>query len=199
MEARTKIIGIIILLILVAGIVYFLFIGPGRDLLINMGLISAMTQQEQEASENAFDVVVKNLENCAAISNTNCVCDIFPSWPGTFARNYRLAFTTTGKDTYTELIYGKKSYKNSTLKNIGIAARVVETGAVSPVLLKKELDWRDEPPIFVQEGYKNYISASLKAYKGDQPGVLYILITNLPKERLSELGPRLNELKSCNV
>ncbi|MGB9707951.1 MAG: hypothetical protein ACPLXC_01320 [Candidatus Pacearchaeota archaeon] len=197
MEARTKIIEIIILLILIAGTIYFLFIGPGKDLLRNMGLISGITPQEQEESEHAFDVVIKNLENCAALSNTNCACDVFPSWPGTFAQNYRLSFNTVGKDTFIELIYGKKSYKNSTLKDIGIAARVLETGDTTPMLIKKELDWKDEPPLFVQEGYKNYRSASIKVYKGAQQGVLYLLITNLPKERLSELKPRITELKSC--
>lgn len=193
-----KIVSIILLLVLVFVVAYSLFGGMGREILINLGLISGITPQEQEISENAFDIVVRNLENCKALEKTNCLCEIFPSWPATFSQNYKLTISLKGKNTTLNLIHGKKTYKNATLENVGISAQILDTEQFLPLSIEKTLDWKDEPPLYLEEGYKKYRVLSHVVYKSAQPNILYLLITNKPKERFSELEPRLKELKSCN-
>lgn|GEM_PF-2674033 len=192
-----KIVSIILLLVLVFVVAYFLFGGVGKEILANLGLISKLSPQEQEASESTFDVIVRNIENCKATAKTNCLCEIFPSWPGTFSQNFKLTITTSGRSTTLQLVSGKKTYRNATFENMGISALAIDTFQFLPLSLEKTIDWKDEPPLYLEEGYKNYRVVSNGLYKGSQPEILYLVITNKPKSQLQELEPKITSLQKC--
>lgn len=198
-------------LILIFVVAYLLFFGPGRIIIAKIGLLG-LPKEAEETSKNNFDIVVENLERCKAITETNCLCEVFPSWPATFAKNFQLQITSD-KDTQLNLVYGKKTRKNATIENLIINAQIIETK--TPVWAPtKTIDWKEEPPLFVQQGLeseeipiigplvktlfgkKHYKVVSNAIYKTEHS--FYLLISDKQKKDLPKLEPIINSIKNCS-
>jgi hypothetical protein len=200
-----KIIGLIIGLVILFAIGYVLFFGPGKTILINLGLISGLTKEAEELGESNFDVIVRNLSTCQLSKETNCACEIFPSWPGTFPEDSILTIKAIGKDTLLEWGYNKKVYKNQTIKNLLISAKKIEKGqefSKVPFTEIKTLNWKTEPPVFEQNDLrkvfeKKYHVISPYVYKeGD---VLYFFIFNGQTSKIKEIENKITEIKKCKA
>jgi len=200
------IIKFIIGLVLVVIIAYLLFWGPGKQLLINLGLLGGLPKQAELSNDNSFNKMIANIERCKTMTETDCLCEVFPSWPGTFARDSKITIAELpDKITQISLSYRDKIYKNTTMADIKINGMIVPDKLVTAYTIKKELDWRSEPAIFLQEGYKktmpwgkDYRIVSSSLYKGSLPDTLFLLVSNMPQDKLSELNPFLSSIKKCS-
>lgn len=200
------IIKFLIGLVLVVIIAYLLFWGPGKQLLINLGLLGGLQQQAEHANDNSFNKMIANIERCKAMTEINCLCEVFPSWPGTFARDSKITFfELPNKITQVNLSYRDKIYRNVTIANIKINGMIAPDKIVTAYVMKKDLDWRNEPPIFLQEGYtktliagKEYKVVSASLYKGSLSDTLFLLISDMSQDKLSELNPFLSSIKKCS-
>lgn len=184
-------------IILIAIVVYLLFLGPGKELLKGIGLIATLPKEAEEASKNSFDVALENLEKCIALKENDCLCEVFPFWPATFSKNYQLLFIISNKKTEIFLIYEGKNHKNGTI-NFKIFSKIIETGQ-EIAGLKKTIEWKTEPPLFIQEGVsskggifgigkKTYYVVSNSLYK--KQDILYLMISNNPTAKIN--------IKSCS-
>ncbi|MEM4153094.1 MAG: hypothetical protein QXK80_03200 [Candidatus Pacearchaeota archaeon] len=170
------ILGLVIILV----VIYILFFGPGKELLKGIGLIASLPKEAEEASKSNFDIMVENIERCNSLKENDCVCEVFPSWPATFAKNYKLVIRTVGKSTILELTYDKKIHKNATIDNLLTKAQIIETNKPLHLVPTKTIDWKTEPPLFLQTGVeknKYYVVSNLVYKKED---ALYFLISNKP-------------------
>lgn len=193
--------------IIVVVVVILLFWGPGKVILQEIGLLGGLPKEAEEASKSNFDILVENIEKCRALTETNCLCEVFPSWPATFAKDYKLAIAAAGKRTQIDLIYGKRVHRTIALDNLLMSAQIIETKSYVPLVPTKTVYWKSEPPLFIQEalgssgfvsiGKKEYKVVSGSLYKSEQPDMLYFLISSKPKEKLSELEPALVAIKKC--
>lgn len=177
------ILGLVVILV----VLYILFFGPGKELLKGIGLITSLPKEAEEASKNNFDIIIENLEKCKALKETECVCEVFPSWPATFAKNYKLVIRNVGKSTILELTYDKKAHKNATIDNLLTKAQITETNTLLHLAPTKTIDWKTEPPLFLQAGVGSsggpfgigkheYYVISNSVYKKED--ALYFLISN---------------------
>ncbi|MCX8193803.1 MAG: hypothetical protein N3G19_00335 [Candidatus Pacearchaeota archaeon] len=165
-------------IILIAIVFYVLFFGPGKELLKGMGLIAGLPKEAEEQSKNNFDIMLENLEKCNSLKETNCLCEVFPSWPATFAKNYKLVIRTIGKSTVFELIYDKKIHRNATIDQLLTKALIIETTTPTHLFPTKTVDWKTEPPSFLQgkaSGKTPYVISSSLYKKED---ALYFLISD---------------------
>lgn len=176
----------IIGILIVFFIVWFLFFGPGKAFLTWLGR-GALPEQAQEQGENNFDILIENIKNCQSISDTNCLCEGFPNWPASFARNSKLTFSENGKATNINWSYKKKVYRNATVDSkfnaIFPDKKEIEYGP------KKEIDFSKEPPSVVQEGLKKLLGKKPsiitdKIYKSKDS--IYFIISFNPEEKLKE-------------
>lgn len=198
----TWILGLIAILV----VVFLLFFGPGKSILINLGLLGGLPKEAEEASKNNFDIMLENLQTCKALTETDCLCEVFPSWPATFAKDYKLTIAATGKTTKLDLAYAKKINKEASINDLIINAKIIENKEPIPLAPVKTIDWKDEPPLFFQSGLgragfltigkEQYKVISGHVYKGE-PNTLYLLISSKPKDKLSQLEPIVSSIKKC--
>lgn len=204
MELTETIIRIAIATVVLVVVVWLLFFGPGKQVLIQMGLLSGLTKSAEETNSNNFDLIIQNIESCKAAKGDECLCTLFPSWPGTFARNTKLSIVQTGENTKLDIIFNNKPYRTGTGDSIRINAMILETK--SPLTSNiKTLDWKQEPPLFLQEGLgnKGFLSIGkqefkvISGYAYKRQNDLFILISEKPNNGLSELDTSINAIKKC--
>lgn len=195
-------------LVLVLGVAYLLFIGPGKQLLISLGVLGGMAKEAQEFSDNNFNALSQKISSCQAMKDSNCLCEIFPSWPATFAKDSVLVIKATGKDTLLEWKYNNKVYRTQIISNLFLSAKEIETKQDITFSSTKNLNWKSEPPTFEQEGLgskgflgspigkKEYKVVSSSVYKTENG--LYLLISRETQNKLSELEPMLSAIKKCS-
>lgn len=204
------VIAVVLGLILLLVTAYILFFGPGKAIVANISELlglGKLPKEAQEASQNAFDVMIENIENCKALTETNCLCDVFPSWPATFAQSYKLQIYSMSKAARFNLVYNNKIIKNATIENLLISAQIVETKTNIPLAPAKTIDWKTEPPLFIQEGVgssgflhfgrQQYKVVTGSLYKTEQPEILYLLISVKPANEISE-SELTKSFKKCS-
>lgn len=202
-EISSNIIKFIIAAVIIVFAVWFLFFGPGKQLLANV--FTSLPKEVQEESENRFDTVIRNIERCRLSNNNDCLCEVFPSWPAAFVKDSNLAINSNVKNSTFNLLYKEKPLKNATINNLIISAKEIENLGNVPFKEKKEISWKTEPPLFVQEGVgkkglwlvkigkKEYkvISSSLYKYNNE----LYLLISS--SDSMQEIENKLKTINKC--
>ena len=194
----------IVAVCLLAGIVYLLFFGPGKLIL---KYFSKLPAQAQESGSSNFDTIKSNIEACKKFTDINCVCDVMPSWPGTFVKNSRLVILESNKKTQLNWTYNDKAYRNVTIDDLAINAMIFPDRTVVAYEPRKEIDWASEPPMLWQQnlgskgflgiGKKEYKVVSGHLYKASLSNTLFLLISDKPSNQLSQLEPELKALKKC--
>lgn len=193
-EIKDAIMAVIVILIVLGG----LFLAFRSSIIPFLtGLGPKLPQETQEANEHNFDIVIQNLEACKSLQQTDCLCEIFPSWPASFALGSNITIESVGKDVNLSWGYNKKSWKNATIKNLMITAKEIETMSTLSFILKKEIYWKENPPLFLQSNIQGYRVVSGAVYKSTEKDTLYLLISKKSIDKLQELEPKLSSLKKC--
>ena len=193
-EISGNVIKFIIAFVVIVIIAGLLFFGPGKQLLA--GIKANLPEAIELELQNKFDAMSNNIENCAYVSDDNCLCEIFPSWPGTFATNSKLKISFSENKTQITLTHPSKTkpLKNSSFNNLLFSAKEIETMQNIPFMSAKEISWEKEPPLFVQENIKKQNIVSRYIYK--EKNTFYLLISN---KKESEIQSKLNEMKLCKA
>jgi len=201
-EITNNVIKFVIVFVIIAATAWFLFLGPGKQLLA--GILTSIPKEIREESEYRLDITARNIERCVISSDNNCTCDIFPSWPATFVKDSKLIITSneTNKNSIINLAYMDKNLKNTTVGS-AISARDIDNSQNVIFKTKKEINWKSEPPLFIQEGVGRkgfvvtgkieYKVASSSAYK--ENNTIYLLISS--SDNAQEIENKIKTMRKC--
>jgi len=178
MRNVTRAIIAIAVIIVVAALVFGFF----RQIL-PMFREEALGFETQQTSESNFDILIDNIEKCRGFLDSDCLCEGFINFPGTFAKNSQVLIEElSDKKTRINWSYNKKSYKSSTIEDLKISAIFVDTKRETSYLSEKIINFANEPPSFEQEGLTRRMPIrryyprimSSKLYKKDD-GIYFII------------------------
>ena len=201
-EITNNVIKFVIVFVIIAATAWFLFLGPGKQLLA--GILTSIPKEIREESEYRLDITARNIERCVISSDNNCTCDIFPSWPATFVKDSKLIITSneTNKNSIINLAYMDKNLKNTTVGS-AISARDIDNSQNVIFKAKKEINWKSEPPLFIQEGVGRkglvvtekieYKVISSSAYK--ENNTIYLLISS--SDNAQEIENKIKTMRKC--
>lgn len=152
MEVNNVIKAIIAVAVIVIVILFLLgFFNPLYEAIKGKDL----TTQEAQMNNNNFDTLINNIALCQAQQDSECVCEGFAQFPGTFAIKSQLQITElAGRKAAINLTYKGKNYHGYIFENLKISAVYYDTKAEVPYKTQKTIDFSKEPPLFKQEGSK---------------------------------------------
>ena len=154
-----------------------------------------LTKEDEQKNQDNFDSFINNINNCLAFSDSDCVCDGLPNYPGSFSIDSKLIITELpNHKTQINLTYEKKTYRSHIFSDTKISG-ILYTKEEINYRTKKEVDFSKEPPLFKQEGSKkgmlwwskNLMVVDPFLYKKDD-GIYFIIGYEKPK---------LTQFKKC--
>lgn len=178
-------------IVLIAIVIYLLFFGPGKELLKGIGLITTLPKEAEENGKKNFDIMIENIQKCAVMADTDCICEVFPSWPGSFPKNSQLEIEIAGKDTRINWTVDKTTFKNATLNNLKISAIILPEfeGEIEEKDASRKIIYFGENqfPEFQQEGLKQGLwpkqywpklvsNALYKGFNSNNPNTLHLIV-----------------------
>jgi len=109
-----------------------------------------LSEEEKQKTESNFDLFVANIERCLSYAESECLCEVFPNWPGTFAKDIVIEIEEKNNEASIKVVYKGKTIKNKTIKKLRLSA--IFTNRVKVKYKKeKQIDYRVEPPYYIQE------------------------------------------------
>lgn len=156
-----------------------------------------LSDVQQKGSNENFNLLMDNIEKCYFSEDTNCFCEVFPNYPGTFPTNTKLNFKIEGTDTTIGLYAGKtKLFEEKTNAVIFTNLVIIKDGKQEfdfQTALNnyesndKNLEYSKEPP---------FLSTSLIK---EGPKLISGLIYKEGNERLYLLTTKDNNIKSLEM
>ncbi len=147
-------------------VIVFVFLGGCAKLIfpeIKNRFINDQTKKDEIS--NNFDVLLRNLEACSLLTQDDCVCEGFPSWPS-FQKETILTMETRGIVTTFVLTYEKKELRKEQLDNLKLNAKIIKQTEPGKIYSYEELtsdpthimenlasdpriimDWKTSPPV----------------------------------------------------
>jgi hypothetical protein len=197
----TTLIELLVAVLVIGLVIYALLASNG---IISPGLKSGLinNQANTESTVNNFDVLLRNLEDCAQLTKDNCVCEGFPSWPS-FQKGSTLSIETRGDVTTFVLNFEKKPIGNERLENLKLSGKLIKKGASPNTYVMEDLasdprimmDWKTSPPVFSLGGdpgptffQKIFGRAQRTAVSGfiyHSQGKMYFLTSFEPEDKVS--------------
>lgn len=176
---------------------------------------------ETDAQQNSdnFDAMAKNIDACSLIKDSDCICEVFPLFPGTF-KGTTLSITKgdTGY-TFFELKNGKELIKKDEFASLSLGAKLISKEGTGTNILSYSLqdlpeesnmliDWTKTPPTFTQgaETGTNFWTSIKKLFKKDghlASGSVYINPENklylLASFESDDAISFVNKMRKCGV
>ena len=149
-----------------------------------IGKPNLLDQPTQQKMEDNFDVLTGNLKNCKIINDYECLCDIMPSFPGSFVKQLELNFFTQGTRLYTELMNKNTKVRNFDIGDVNIQIKNLQK--TDPLTFedttnnKITLQFIKQFPF--EKDTKQFV-ASEKAYKGSNINV-FLLTVKKPEDAI---------------
>lgn len=109
-----------------------------------------ITPETEEDAKRNFDMFIENIETCQKFNKTNCICEVFPTWPATFPEKGILKIETIGKRSNFHLKY-ENILKSASIEGLKMGAMKASKEKL-PFIFQKEVNFKTEPPIYRQEG-----------------------------------------------
>ena len=196
-----------ILMVAVVIIAIFIFTGLYKEIFGGGIFGGEISQEEQEFYESNFDKLETNILACKVNPDTNCLCEGFPSFPGTFKG--KLHFTSEGRDMLMELEINKNTMSSTRLQDVYVTGVLVEKQGLNfeevrtkiDIYFQKWIDFTKEPPRFDREGLDKGLFwgreepgvVDSRLYKNEQ-GIIHIMLAN---DKSPEVQYIINGLKEC--
>ena len=196
--------AMIVVFVVVIGI--WFFTGAFNPILASLRGEGITSEQEIEYANN-FEKILENIENCKNNVEGNCICEVFPNFPGTFKG--KLSFVSSGNGVDMKLEIGGKEYYSSTLENTYIISFLFEEQTNfeniiaydKDVYAEKWIDFTKNPPrlgnqglgrtLFIGTSEPNVVSGMV--FK-DSTGILYFILSTKKPESVSFL---IGDLPKC--
>ncbi|MCS7134289.1 MAG: hypothetical protein NZ889_00295 [Candidatus Pacearchaeota archaeon] len=80
----------------------------------------SLSEELKEKMEDNFKKLLKSLEECSSIKDSECFCVIFPNFSDSFPKEVYLTFTVEGKTINTSLWYKKNKIREEKIKNFSL-------------------------------------------------------------------------------
>jgi hypothetical protein len=167
-----------------------------------------LTSQEEQYYQNNFEILIENIEKCKLFENVNCVCEGFPSFPGTFKGNLYLESQAINMEL--SLKSGTTVYASQKIEDVYITGVLVENSGLNFAKVRNEIDiyskkWINfdkSPPLFDRENLNYFLGLGLgepkvidsRIYK-DHEGIIHFLLSY---DKTPEIELRLSELEKCS-
>lgn len=169
-----------------------------------------LPEQTIQETKSNLDSFVSNVEKCKLAKGTNCVCEGFTNWPGSFPKDSKLFFTSKGKDMEINWSFRNKVLSSAKLYNTRITGVLIEKQSINFDKVRNDIDiynskWIDfakTPPIFDREGLNYVLGMGLgepkvidsRIFKDDK-GIIYLLLSY---NKAEEVEGQLKQLQKCS-
>jgi len=165
------IIGLVLFVLLIVAVSY----ASGGTLFPWMKQTFILNQTAKDDLSNKYETSLLNLEACNKLTQDDCLCEAFPSWP-TFQKNTVLEMETRGITTTFTLKYEKEQLRSKKLDDLKLAGKLIKRASNSFVMEnlasdpRMIIDWQVVPPYFKLAGdpAPNWLQSNIPLFRRNE-------------------------------
>jgi len=189
----------VMLIVVVAVVIIVVFAGHAYPQIYSfLGQGNGIDKQTMTQMEDNFGTIIKNIKDCQAIQDQECVCDVMPNFPGTFVKPLTLDIQSSGTNMVINLMSGKSKINggdvNVNLQPMSIRNKnyEIETTPQTATQMTMKFDTRNSPyPNIVTKG----VVVSGKIYRKDK--ITSVFLTTPNKDDAESLQKQIDNFPAC--